>query len=279
MFLITGATGNVGGEIVRQLRGAGSPVRVFTRDRKKLTGLDASVEAAEGDFRDANSFERAVAGTDYVFLMSNDPDVASFRNLLSRVKPGQIRKLVFLSTLAANDEHSAIGKLHTQKEDAIREAGLRASFLRPGGFMSNSLRWADSIRSQGLVYNPMGEGKFAPVAPEDIASVAVRALQDEAQSILEITGNEVVSVPEQVAILARVLGKPPIGCVDVSIEAAEREMIRSGIPQAMAAAAAESFQRVREGAFAGAQDTVERVTSNQPMGFEAWVHKHIKSFQ
>jgi uncharacterized protein YbjT (DUF2867 family) len=278
MFLITGATGNVGREIVQQLRGAGSPVRIFTRDRSKLTGLDAEIEVAEGDFRDVNSLERAVSGADYIFLMSNDPDVHSFRKLLSAMRPGEIRKLVFLSTLAANDDNSAIGKLHKQKEDAIREAGLRASFLRPGGFMSNSLRWADSIRSQGIVYNPMGDGQFAPVAPEDIASVAICALQKEVESVLEITGNEVASVPEQVGVLARVLGKP-IGCVDVSIEAAEQEMIRSGIPQAMAAAAAESFQRVREGVFAGANDTVERVTGTQPMGFEAWVRKHVKSFQ
>ncbi len=278
MFLITGATGNVGGEVARQLGEAGSPVRVFTRDRKKLVGFNTNVEVAEGDFHDVGSFERALSGADYVFLMSNDPDLHAFRTLLSALRPDRIRKLVFLSTLAANDENSAIGKLHRQKEDAIREAGLRASFLRPGGFMSNSLRWADSIRSQGVVYNPMGEGKFAPVAPEDIASVAIRALQEEADSILEITGGEVLSVPEQVGILARILGKP-IGCVDISVEAAEGEMVRSGIPQAMAAAAAESFQRVREGAFAGAKDTVERVTGKPPMGFEAWARKHIKSFQ
>lgn len=278
MFLITGATGNVGNEIVRQLRGAGAPVRVFVRDRSKLRGFDANVEVSEGDFRDISSFERAVCRVDQVFLMSNDPDAHSFRNLLSALSPGQIRKLVFLSTLAANDDSSPIGKLHRQKEDAIREAGLRASFLRPGGFMSNSLRWAASIRSQGVVYNPMGDGKFAPVAPEDIASVAVCAFQDDTESILEITGGEIMSVPEQVGILAGVLRRP-IGCVEVSIEAAEQEMTRSGIPQAMAAAAAESFQRVREGAFAGANATVERVTGKQPMGFEAWVRKHIQSFQ
>lgn len=278
MVLITGATGNVGSEIVRQLREAGSPVRAFMRDRNKLAGLDANVEVAEGDFHDVGSFERAVSGAEYVFLMSNDPDVHAFRNLLSAMRPGQIRKVVFLSTLAANDDNSAIGKLHKQKEDAIHEAGFRASFLRPGGFMSNSLRWAESIRSQGVVYNPMGEGRFAPVAPEDIASVAVCELQDKAASTLEITGGEVLSVPEQVDILARTLRRP-IRCVDISIQAAEGEMVRSGIPQAMAAAATESFQRIREGAFAKANDTVERVTAKPPIGFEAWARKHIKSFQ
>lgn len=144
--------------------------------------------------------------------------------------------------------------------------------------MSNSLRWAESIRSQGVVYNPMGEGRFAPVAPEDIASVAVCALQDKAELIFEITGGEVLSVPEQVAILARLLGKP-IGCVDISIETAEQEMVRSGVPQTVAAAVGESYRRIREGAFGRANETVERVTGKQPMGFEAWARKHIQSFQ
>jgi uncharacterized protein YbjT (DUF2867 family) len=106
---------------------------------------------------------------------------------------------VFLSTIIADEPGSEIGKLHRDKEDAIRAAGLDSTFLRPGGFMSNSLRWAGTIKAEGVVYNPTGTGKAPILAPEDIAAVASRALtaQELSGQIFELTGAEMLSVPEQ----------------------------------------------------------------------------------
>src|SRR5437764_1150267 len=104
---------------------------------------------------------------------------------------------------------SRIGAMHKEKEDAIREAGLPGASLGAGGFMTNCFQWIGSIRADNAVFNPFGKGKVAPIAPEDIAAVAVHALTSSPvpEQILELTGDTPLSVSEQVAILAKTLGR------------------------------------------------------------------------
>ncbi len=71
--LVTGGTGFVGANVVRELLGAGATVRVLARassDRRALTGLP--VEVAEGDLLDRASLRRAVAGVREVYHVAAD---------------------------------------------------------------------------------------------------------------------------------------------------------------------------------------------------------------
>jgi hypothetical protein len=77
-------------------------------------------------------------GVQGVFLMNRLPSDTSFHQFLDAAKSAGISKLVFLSTILANDASFKIGKLHKDQEDAIRASGLPAAFVRPGGFMSNA---------------------------------------------------------------------------------------------------------------------------------------------
>jgi uncharacterized protein YbjT (DUF2867 family) len=176
MYLVTGATGNVGSEVVAQLLAVGKKVRVFTRDAAKVVRWGDKVEAVVGDFQKPESFARAVSGSEGVFLMNQSPDQEAFRRLIEAAKPAGKPRIVFLSSLAADDGQLQIGRRHKLKEHAIRAPGLEAKFLRPGGFMSNAYQWIGSIKGEGPVYNALGEAKFPPVAPEDTAAVAVKAL-------------------------------------------------------------------------------------------------------
>lgn len=279
MYLVTGATGNVGSEVVAQLLADGKKVRVFTRDAAKVAQWGDKVEAAVGDFQKPESFVRAVSGSEGVFLMNQSPDQEAFRRLIEATKSAGKPRIVFLSSLAADDGQLQIGKLHKLKEDAIRKSGLEATFLRPGGFMSNAYQWIGSIKAEDAVYNALGEAKFPPVAPEDIAAVAVKALtgSNGAGDAFELTGSEMLSVPQQVTILAKVLGKP-IRCVDVPVESLVENFIRAGVPAQMAAAVGESYNAVRNGRAVLMTDTVQKATGRPPMTFEAWARKHASRF-
>jgi (4-alkanoyl-5-oxo-2,5-dihydrofuran-3-yl)methyl phosphate reductase len=279
MYLVTGATGNVGSEVVARLLDEGEPVRVFVRDPGKVAHWGDRVRVATGDFGEPDTFARAAAGVEGVFLMNVATGAESFRRLLDAAKAHGGPRIVFLSTILANSPEIGIGKLHKDKEDAIRESGLPAGFLRPGAFMSNAYQWAGTIRAEGVVYNPMGSGKVAPIAPDDIAAVAVEALTTPglAGEVFELTGGELLSVPEQVEILARVLGRP-IRCVDVPVETAVQGLIRGGLPAHLAAAVGQSFAAVRDGRAVDIRDTVERVTGRKPRTFEAWAREHAPRF-
>jgi uncharacterized protein YbjT (DUF2867 family) len=279
MYLITGATGNVGREVVSQLLSQGQKLRVFTRDASKVAHWGDRVEVAIGDFTQPESFAQAVSGVEGAFIMNGALDGGDFRQIIAAAKAQGNPRIVFLSTLFAGSPESPIGQLHKDKEDVIRASGLSGKFVRAGAFMTNAFQWLGTIKAEGAVYNSMGTGKAAPIAPEDIAAVVVHALIDPGASpeIFEVTGGELLSVPEQVGILAQALGKP-IRSVDVPTESAVQGLLRAGLPAPVAAAVAQSFEAIRDGRMAIIKDTVRKVTGRHPRTFQSWAKEHAPQF-
>jgi uncharacterized protein YbjT (DUF2867 family) len=279
MYLVTGATGNVGSEVVSQLLAKGQKVRVFTRDAAKVAHWGNRVEVATGDFTAPDTFAQALSDVDGVFIMNGALDGGVFRQLIAAAKAQGNLRIVFLSTIFAGSPESPIGQLHKDKEDVIRASGLSGKFVRAGSFMTNTFQWIGTIKGEGVVYNALGDGKAAPIAADDIAAVAVHALTDPNASpeVFEVTGSELLTVPEQVDILAKALGKP-IKSVDVPAEAAAQGLIRAGLPAPVAAAVAQSFAAIREGRMAMVKDTVEQVTGKQPRTFQSWAQEHASRF-
>lgn len=77
------------------------------------------------------------------------------------------------------DPMPAMGRWHHEREQAVRASGIPATFLRPGGFMTNALDWLPAIRDGGYVLDPAGPGRYAPIDPADIAAVAALALTSD----------------------------------------------------------------------------------------------------
>ncbi|HEX7683050.1 MAG TPA: NAD(P)H-binding protein [Trinickia sp.] len=282
MFLITGASGNVGSQVVSQLLAAGQRVRAYVRDPAKLAPFRWSeqVEIALGDYASPDAFENALEGVKGVFMM-NIGEAEAFERLVARARSRGVSRIAFLSTLMVEmAPDTALARMHAQKEAIILASGLEARLLRPTGFMSNSLLWAPGIRTDGVVQNPMGDGRFAPIAPEDIAAVAARALTDASstETVMPLTGGETISVPEQVERLAQALDRP-LRCVDITAEMAIESLVRAGVPQPVAASVAKSYEAVRAGRAATTTDTVERVLGRQPLRFEQWAKAHVAAFR
>lgn len=281
MYLVTGASGNVGSQVVDQLVTAGHAVRAYVRDSSKLAQWEGRIDVVAGDYDTPDAFSAALDGpVDGVFLM-NVGSADTFRELIARVAAKHVRRVVFLSTqMVESAPDTLLGRLHREKEDIIRAAGLDGRFLRPTGFMSNTYLWLPSIRANGVVPNPMGEGRAAPIAPEDIAAVAVRALTDASltESTLTLTGGEIISIPEQVALLAQVVDRP-LRCVDITLEEAAQNLARAGLPQPIAASVVKAYEEVKAGRAAGPTDTVERLLGRKPVRFEQWLKAHAERFQ
>lgn len=275
MYLVTGASGNVGSEVVTQLLASGERVHVLTRDAGRVRQWGDRVSITVGDLGQPQVLSEALAQVEGLFLMNRVLDQPRLATLLAAAKESGVQRIVFLSTVLADTPDSAVGRLHKEMELAIQGSGIPAAFVRPGGFMSNTFQWIDSIRSEGIVYNPTGTGRSAPIAPEDIAAVAVRALTDPAlaSQAFEVTGGELLSVPEQVAILARITGKP-LRCVDITVDAAVQQLIGSGVPAPLAAAVGKSYEAIRDGKGAFLRDTVQKLTGRPPLSFEAWASRH-----
>ena len=280
MILITGATGNIGTELIPLLRESGQSLRVLVRDERKVAHLDACVERAVGDLDKPETLIGAVNGVERIFLVTfeTQQDV----NLLEAAKKAGVRHIVKLSTLEATEHKIKVGKWHYEREELIRASGLDWTFLRPGMFMSNSIQWwADSIKGQGSVFFPGGKkGKVAPVDPRDVARVAALALTQPGhhEQSYELTGSELFTIGEMVQVISGVLGKP-IQYVDIPPIAAKLFMVKSGMDRALVNALMEVLASLRRNEGAIVTDTVQQVTGQPPRTFEAWCREHIKPFQ
>jgi uncharacterized protein YbjT (DUF2867 family) len=281
MILITGATGNVGRDLVKQLSSKGESLRVVTRDKSKVAHLDESIERVIGDMSNEATVERAVAGVNRIFMfpLITDEDHRSNHLLLEKGKQAGVQHVVMLSSMGANDGSSKIGTLHREKEVLVENSGIPWTFVRPGGFMSNSLQWLPTIKSQGQVFSPTGNGKIAPISPSDIAAAAAVALTSDGHEskIYMLTGPELLSAHEQVEILSNAIGIP-IRCVDVPVSAAADQMNKMGAPDFLVEGLSKMWEVIKEGKASIQTKDLERLTGSKGETFEHWCAEHRDEF-
>jgi uncharacterized protein YbjT (DUF2867 family) len=280
MILITGATGNIGRELVPLLLETGQSVRVLVRDERKVAHLDACVERVVGDLDKPETLLPAVKGMERIFLVTYETQQDI--NVIEAAKRAGVRQIVKLSTLEATDHKIQVGKWHYEREELIRASGLDGTFLRPGMFMSNSIEWwAESIKGQNSVFFPGGKkGKVAPVDPRDVARVAAATLTQHGheRQAYQLTGSELFTIGEMVQVITEVLGKP-IQYVDIPALAAKLFMLKTGMDKTLVNALMEMLKSLRKNEGAIITDTVQRVTGQPPRTFEAWCREHIEAFQ
>ena len=276
MILVTGATGDVGGGVVRRLLAAGEKVRVLARDPAKAAKL-GDVDVAKGDLLDPAALATAMTGAHKLFLMAHARDLPPVaENAVAAALAAGVRHVVLLSSYTvATHPTTAIGKWHHLAEQAIEKTKLAWTMLRPGNFASNTLRWVPTIKGQGSVFSPDGASTSAPIDPADIAAVGAAALTGSGHEGKRyvLTSEETLSVKEQVETIARVIGKP-IRFVDVPPEAARAGMLKAGFDAELVDAVLE----LRGTAGSLQTTTVRDVTGKPARTYEEWVRANAAAF-
>lgn len=279
MILITGATGNVGRHLAQQLLDAGQPMRLLTRDKRKLSNLEGQVEIAVGDLDKPETIRAALEGVERLFLVTASTQQDA--KVLQVAQDSGVRHVVKLSTFEAVDPMMAEHvKWHREREQLIRASGLAWTFLRPTMFMSTALDWAKTIRQEDVFYYPGGDGKVPAVDPWDVAAVAAVALTESGHQgqAYALTGPEALSFGEMAEVLAAVLGKP-VRYVDIPDEAVGEQMRKAGLPDYVIEGLIGTFAAVRAGRLGDCTADVEKVTGRPPRTFEAWCRHHLAAFQ
>jgi uncharacterized protein YbjT (DUF2867 family) len=175
----------------------------------------------------------------------------------------------------------AMGRWHHQREQVIRASGIPATFLRPGGFMTNALDWLPALRDGGYVLDPAGPGRYAPIDPADIAAVAALTLTGDGHQGQEyvLTGGQALTVAEQVRILCAATGLDIKLREPASADEAVRARFPGGAPPALAAAIIEGFALMRADTAGLRTDTVRRLLGREPATFAAWCTRHADLFR
>jgi uncharacterized protein YbjT (DUF2867 family) len=233
MILITGATGLIGGQVLARLVEEGLPVRAISR-HPDTAKLPSDVEVLAADLDDPSTIDPVLDGVQQVFAASSGNVTEHDRNLAVAAAKAGVRRLVKLSVVGTQDREHALrtpAKMHLAGEDAIRQAGLSYTFLRPGTFMSNALGWADSIKAEGVVHTPFARVPAVPVDPADVAEVAVRCLTGRLPAGVgyPLSGPERLSPADQVEQLSAALGRQ-LKIAEIPDDQMRQNMVRSGLP-------------------------------------------------
>ena len=276
MILVTGATGNVGGELVRQLVGANQQVRALVRSPDQR-GLPASVELVSGDLNRPESLSAALTGVRGVFLLPGYKDTPV---LLAQMRRAGVERVVLLSGRSASDGDisNAISRYMSHSETAVRQSGLPWTFLRPSGFMSNTFQWVGQLKAGEVVRAPFANVRVASIDPYDIAAVAALALssEDHAGHVYMLSGPESLLPADRVRILGKVLGK------DLRFEAQPNDQARAEMSRDVPVEYVDAFFKFfvdRTLDESEVLPTVEELLGRPPRSFEQWASAHADAFR
>ncbi|MFF3221306.1 NAD(P)H-binding protein [Nocardia suismassiliense] len=281
MILITGATGTIGSDLVRQLVARGEQVRAVTREPARAN-LPAGVEVVRGDYLDPASMAAAAHGADAAFIVGvlGPEFIDADRALIATARDAGVRRIVKLSAIGTGDTAlGRVGTWHLPGEQAARESGVEWTILRPSSFASNTLSWADAIRTGQPVPSMTGTGQQGVVDPRDVSAAAVEALlsADHAGNIYTLTGPELLTSTDQAATLAEVLGRP-VPVLDVPDEAAREHMRVLGMSAEFIEGALAGQAFVRAGGNAVLTDDLSRILGRTPRTYADWATDHAAAF-
>jgi uncharacterized protein YbjT (DUF2867 family) len=215
-ILVTGATGNVGMEVIKALSDSSHSLRVVAgvraieKDAKKLSHYP--VHFTTFDFTDTSTYKPALSGCDVLFLL-RPPQISAvakfFKLLVDTAKEAGVQHIVFLSVQGAGDNNFIP---HHKIEALIKESGISYTFLRPAYFMQNfTTTLREDLIKRKQVFLPAGTARFTLIDVRDIGKVAARVLQDpeaHGNKAYDLTNDEKLSFGEMADIISGVTTQP-----------------------------------------------------------------------
>jgi uncharacterized protein YbjT (DUF2867 family) len=290
VVLVTGATGLVGGELVRRLSSRGARVRALVRNSEssnaakatELAGLPG-VEIAEGDLALASTLAPAFRDVERAMLISSSD--AAMRdvqcNFIDAAAAAGLRHVVKLSGIIPElDSPFRFARMHGEIEEYLERSGVPFTHIRAGEFMHSYFRQVPSIVKSGALRLPMADARIASIDVIDIAEVAAEVLTGSGHEgrIYPITGPESLSMSEVADKLSAATGLA-IRYVDVSPDDFMAARIAAGAPPYNVEGLAELFAERRKGKEATVYATMETVFGRRPTSFDEFARRHAAIFR
>lgn len=270
-ILVTGATGNIGGEVVKLLKENNADFIAATNSRS-IEGVDS----VSLNFADTESLETAMQGVSTLFMvLPSHPDMITWgKNVIDTAKKCGIKHIVRSSGSLA-DENSDIGvrKALAETDQYLKESGIDYTITAPNFFMQNFINFHEEDYKNGALYLPAGEGKVGWVDVRDIGAVNTSVLlnpEKYCNQTLTITGANALSYAEAVAVMNDVLGKDTT-YVSVSDENAIKAMTEMQFPEFVINLMMDLNRCIREGFAEETSTTVQEITGREATSFKQFV--------
>jgi len=280
-ILVTGASGHVGGAVLRQLAGHGHSLRAMSRNPAALR-VPQDVVPVRGDLMSPETLDPVLADVDRVFLVWLGP-LAAAGPAIERIAAHANHVVLLTSPHQTShpffQQPNALRAVHAGVERLIVDSGLRWTFLRPAPFALNCVYWwGDQVRAGDVVRWTYPDAETAPIHEHDIASVAIRALTEDGHADVDyfMTGPEALTQRRQVEILGGVIGRR-LRFEELSRDAGKALMTVT-MPPSVADMLLDAYAAA-VGLPALVTQTVGRVTGTPARTYAQWASDHADQFR
>jgi uncharacterized protein YbjT (DUF2867 family) len=283
-ILITGATGSVGTELVKQLSAKGVSFRALVRSMDKAGPLASfkNAEIISGDLGNAETVIRALDGIQHAFLLTNSSEQAEAlqTNFVQMAGKAGVQQIVKLSQFAANHNSPVrFLRYHAAVEQQIVQSGMAYTFLRPNLYMQGFLGFRELIAKQGKFFATAGDAKISAVDIRDIAAVAVEALTNtrHVNKIYTLTGPESLTHQQMAEAFTQALGRT-VQYINVSADQMYPALIQAGFPAWQAAGLIEDYDHYARGEAAEISSAIQDVTGKPARSFKEFAVDYAPFF-
>jgi uncharacterized protein YbjT (DUF2867 family) len=277
--LVIGASGQVGGHVLRGLQAAGHAVRAISSKPREVS--DGTVDWAEADLATGRGIRDAFAGVRRAFLFAPPgyaDQYAILRPLVEEAARGRLDKVVLMTAMGADAVESAPLR---QAELALERSGLPFNIIRPNWFMQNfGSFWLAPIRAEGRILLPAGTAKVSFIDTRDVAEVAVGLLTSDFANgqAFDLTGAEALDHAQVADALSKVTGGA-IAYQDIPPEAMKQALLAAGLPRDYADFLLLILGFLAQGYNARTTDTVQQLLGRAPRDFDSYAREHAATWQ
>ncbi len=274
LVLVVGASGTVGSEIVRLLKGDGYRVRATTSQQPK-TEEHVRVNLLTGE-----GIKAAFEGVDRAFFLS-PPGYTDQYQLLSpliqEAKRRGLKKVVLMTAMGANAVDTSPFR---RAEIELEKSGLSFNIIRPNWFYQNfHTFWLQGIREQKKILLPAGQAKVGFIDARDISAVAAKLLttDDNSNKAFDLTGPESVDHNEVAKALSKITGKK-IVYEEITPATLQKSLLSGGFPQDYVEFMLVILGFLREGYNAATNDNVKTLLGRDPIGLQKYANDYKQNW-
>jgi len=274
---VTGATGELGGRVARELSSRGLEQRLIVRDPARAPKLPGAA-VVTASYEDSETMARALEGASTLFLVSGheDPDrISLHRKAIEGARLAGVERIVYTSFMgAAPNATFPYARDHGATEQAVREAGISLTSMRDTLYADFAPRF---VGDDGVIRAPAGHGRVAWVARADVARLAAVLLTEPGHEgqIYDVSGPHAIDLHETARILTKATRRAITYHAETLVEARES---RAGHPDWLVDGWVGSYLMLDTGEASVTSHTIEHLTGQRPMTLSEFLAAEPSSF-
>lgn len=277
LIAVTGASGQVGRQVVARLKAHCLPVRPIVRDPRRLPGDEQAVARQASSYGAFDQMRTALHGAHTLFLIpaAEAADrVPQHRSAVDAAVSAGIERIVYLSFLgAAENATFTLARDHWFTEQHIRKTALRWTFLRMNLYMDFV---PSMVLPDGVIRGPAGQGRVSAILREDVAAACAAVLVSPGHdgATYELTGRESFTLAEAAEAMSR--PDKPVRFEDETDDQAWTSRLQYGAPEFEMRGWISSYQAIRDGSLQSVSQHVAELTGRQPATLREYLDRRSR---